>query len=226
MDPCSCLNNSTNENNGQFSELIQLESISGETWTVMNNTGLYSPSSPTPPLAPVVIFNGSALESGLTDGTDNDNDGQIDELDENVFYTLEGIHVDGEGYILTATNGTDIQFIFNKCYYPKIQPGIGNIVIFENLPIDLTAIANYINGVSSMSASGSGSFDLYDGAGNLIQANITALPSSLILGNEYILLSSFNEDAIIPLLPPGPGTPGCTQQLPVLFKVLSSGCSN
>ncbi|MFZ4475317.1 MAG: hypothetical protein ACOYPR_09015, partial [Saprospiraceae bacterium] len=48
-DPCVCKNNATNLTNGQFGEVIKIESITGKVWTVTAVTGLFSQFSPAPP---------------------------------------------------------------------------------------------------------------------------------------------------------------------------------
>ncbi len=118
-DPCVCLNNATNLNNGQFSELIQIHALAGQTWTVASSQGFYTANSPNPPAAPIPVANGTALKVGNTDGIDNDGDGQVDEADEIQYYTISGRHVDAQGFMVTLVNnlGQQIQFM-NTCYYP------------------------------------------------------------------------------------------------------------
>ncbi|HLP93001.1 MAG TPA: HYR domain-containing protein, partial [Saprospiraceae bacterium] len=119
-DPCVCLDNATNQDNGQFSELIQIHALAGQSWTVLSSAGLYLSTSPAPPVVPAPVPNGALLTNGSTDGIDNDGDNQTDELDERVYYTLRARHVDGQGYsaILRNTQGNQIQ-LENKCYYPS-----------------------------------------------------------------------------------------------------------
>ncbi|MBL7780569.1 MAG: HYR domain-containing protein [Saprospiraceae bacterium] len=117
-DPCVCLNNATNADNGQFSELIQIHALSGQNWVVQSSTGLYSTNSPAPPALPVAVANGSPLTSGLSDNMDNDGDNQIDEADEAVYYTFLARHVDGIGYSAVLSNGAQQLSLSNKCYYP------------------------------------------------------------------------------------------------------------
>lgn len=84
-------------------------------WIVLN-------SSPPPPAAPLAIPIGTTLTVGTVDGIDNDNDGQFDEADENVYYTLRGKHVDAIGYTVSVTNSLGVTLsIGNTCYYPNPQ---------------------------------------------------------------------------------------------------------
>ncbi|MCB0619999.1 MAG: hypothetical protein KDC41_15085, partial [Saprospiraceae bacterium] len=118
-DPCVCLNNATTLDNGQFGEFIQILSLAGQTWTLNSATGLYSTASAAPPAAPTPIPLGTVLTVGDADGIDNDNDGDTDEFDEKRFYTLEGIHVDEQGYEAVLGNNLGDQVsLANTCYYP------------------------------------------------------------------------------------------------------------
>ncbi|NND78085.1 MAG: hypothetical protein HKN39_07875 [Flavobacteriales bacterium] len=230
IDPCSCLNNATTSENGQFSEVVQIESLAGESWVVVNSSGFYSMSSPSPALSPIPINLNTPFVQGDLDGFDNDENGVIDNVEENIFYTLQGIHVDGLGYYIQASNGSETANVFNTCYYPEIvlelfiELPIGNFLFFENLPYDLTGPGTVINGATGDPAIGNAVYDLYDASGNLIEANITAIPDYLNLGSEYILVCSFSEDEVLPITPPGPGTPGCLQESTFEFKVVSNGC--
>ncbi|MDO8367928.1 MAG: HYR domain-containing protein [Saprospiraceae bacterium] len=118
-DPCACLDNATTLDNGQFSELIQIQSLAGQTWTIVSSSGLYLVSSPAPPAAPIPVANGTIMTNGQFDGYDNDGDLVIDELDERVYYTFRGRHVDGQGYFaLLRSNLNQEITLENKCYYP------------------------------------------------------------------------------------------------------------
>ena len=116
---CECLNNSTNQDNGQFREVIQIKALAGQTWTLTANTGLFSSASAAPPAAPAALPVGTVMTAGNADGIDNDKNGQIDEANEMIYYTLRGVHVDGLGYNVTLKNvqGQALT-ISNKCYYP------------------------------------------------------------------------------------------------------------
>ncbi|MBK8425642.1 MAG: hypothetical protein IPL27_06485 [Lewinellaceae bacterium] len=86
-DPCICLNNATSLSNGQFGEEITIFAITGQTWTLVANTGLYQPNGPTPPGAPVLIpLNTVITESPAGSGE----------------YILNGVHVDDIGYSITV----------------------------------------------------------------------------------------------------------------------------
>jgi hypothetical protein len=105
-DPCECLNNATEDGNGQFSERITIESYPEETWTVVEQSGLYRVDSPDPPAAPIPIEVGTELtefEPGM--------------------YELPTRIVDGEVYIILSTGnlGFDTLFMSNVCTYPRLN---------------------------------------------------------------------------------------------------------
>jgi hypothetical protein len=114
-----CLNNATTLTDGQFSELITVKSLAGQTWTVVSSTGLFAFSSPAPPAAPVPVANGAAFVMGSADGIDNDGDGSVDEAEEMIYYTLKAKFVEGIGYTVTIqSNLGETATISNKAYYP------------------------------------------------------------------------------------------------------------
>ncbi|MBK8555549.1 MAG: HYR domain-containing protein [Lewinellaceae bacterium] len=118
-DPCVCLDNATNLENGQFSELIQIWALGGQTWTIISSTGLYTANSPNPPAAPTPVANGTLFLNGTVDGLDNNGNGVIDEASEVVYYTFNARHVEAIGYTATFQNDKgQILVLSNKCYYP------------------------------------------------------------------------------------------------------------
>ncbi|MCB9284039.1 MAG: HYR domain-containing protein, partial [Lewinellaceae bacterium] len=115
----ACLDNATTLTNGQFAEIITVKSLAGQTWTVMNSTGLYTNASPAPPAAPVPVANGTAFTMGNLDGIDNDGDGQTDESDEMIYYTLRAKFVECVGYTAMLKNNLNqTGTISNKACYP------------------------------------------------------------------------------------------------------------
>jgi hypothetical protein len=111
--------NATTLDNGQFIDRITVKSLAMQTWTVVSSTGLYLANSPAPPAAPTPLPVGTAFTMGTADGIDNDGNGQIDEANEMVFYTLRGVHVDAVGYTVTIQNNLNqTATISNKAFYP------------------------------------------------------------------------------------------------------------
>lgn len=137
---CNCMNNATTLSDGQFSENITIESNAGETWEITVNTGLYLVDGPAPPMAPVLIPLGTVFEeSEETPGT----------------YLLAGLHIDGQGFSLTVSNGEVDRTISNTCYYPEISiVNFPDEICLSSAPVTLEGSAN--------GAAGTGSF-LIDG---------------------------------------------------------------
>lgn len=123
-DPCTCLNNATDETNGQFSEILSIQADPGRTWTILSNAGMYLASSPPPPAAPIPVPVGT----------------QLVEIEPGV-YEYAFILVDETVYSTIATNGVDTLNISNICEYPTINveelPGAN--VCTGDEPIPLTA---------------------------------------------------------------------------------------
>jgi hypothetical protein len=107
-DPCTCKNNATTLNNGQFDDVVTVNGPAGQTWTVTAISGLYATTSPAPPAAPTPILVGSTM-TALGGGV----------------YELRGIHIDDLGYTITVSNGITTLSTGNRCFYPN--PAIVNI---------------------------------------------------------------------------------------------------
>ncbi len=63
---CQCLNNGVGDEETQFAETIRINSATGETWTVVSSTGLFTSTSPAPPADPVLIADGTVIPEGAT----------------------------------------------------------------------------------------------------------------------------------------------------------------
>ncbi len=103
-DPCHCLNNATTEHNGQFGEQITIISYPGETWQVIEATGMWDPNSPEPPGIPVP-FGVGAFFTETSPGV----------------YVLPFKLIDAIPYSARLSNGTDILMIGNNCTYPTVN---------------------------------------------------------------------------------------------------------
>lgn len=137
---CNCLNNATNLTNGQFSEVITIAAAPGETWEIQTNAGLYLPDSPAPPSAPVQIPLGTDF---------------VESEDEPGIYRLFGIHVDGLGFSITVTNGSEVLMITNTCYYPEISiVNFPDEICLSSLPVTLEGSANGAAGTGSFTVDG------------------------------------------------------------------------
>lgn len=103
-DPCNCLNNSTNEENGQFSEEFAVHSYPGETWRLIGNQGMYLLGSPEPPAAPIQVPLNTIIPEA-----------------EPGRYVLTFRLVDEVTYTAVVTNGFDTLSIMNTCKYPTVN---------------------------------------------------------------------------------------------------------
>ena len=134
-----CLDNATTLDDGQFYELIQIHALAGQTWTVLNADGLFSTTSPAPPAAPIAIPAGTPLVNGMSDGIDNDGDNEVDEFDEMVYYYIEGIHVDCQGYQLSLINdiGQVITIENTGCYPTPEFVNLDGPFCLSTVPFDI-----------------------------------------------------------------------------------------
>ncbi|MCB0707550.1 MAG: cadherin-like domain-containing protein, partial [Saprospiraceae bacterium] len=104
---CSCEDNATTQENGQFSELLNLVAGSGQTWIMTSSSGFYQSSSPAPPLNPIPFPPGFILTESPA-GSGN--------------YPLSGKIVDGQTYNLTFQNEFGQQIsASSSCYYPNLS---------------------------------------------------------------------------------------------------------
>lgn len=199
-DPCSCKNNATTLTNGQFNETITVQAPPGQNWTVSAVSAFYLFTSPPPPAAPVIIPIGTAMTNGTLDGINNDGDGQIDEADENVYYTLKGIHVDAVGYSVTVTNSLGSSgSIGSTCYYPNPSiVGLASVYCQNDPPVPL--VGNAQLGDGSGAATGVGSFTI-NGVPNTVFN-----PAIVGPGTHNVVFSFDAADGV-----PNGSHPGCIQ---------------
>ena len=117
-DPCNCLNNATDQKNGQYGEVVLVvEGAIGDTWTIIDQSGMFLSDSPEPPADPIPVPIGTVLEE------DPDHPGSPT-------YTFR--HVEEIGYMIFVSNGFDTLSIGNTCFYPEIT--------ITNLPADSITI--------------------------------------------------------------------------------------
>ena len=106
---CICLDNATNDVNGQFENTFFIsDALTGDDWVVLNVQNLFAADSPEPPAAPTPIMAGDTLEEY--------DFGQ---------YKLDVRSVDGQAYSVTVSNGIDTVTAGGICTYPEI--GIANV---------------------------------------------------------------------------------------------------
>jgi|GEM_PF-6319716 len=164
--PCACLNNATNSTNGQFSEVVEVTSNPGETWTVVAQTGAYALTSPSPPAAPTALALGSVLtENPAGSG----------------HYQIHFLHVDAIGYTMNVSNGTFTLFQSATCFYPDATiTGLSDTYCTLDAPTVLT---------SSASTSGTSTFTI-DG-----MAATSLNPAILGVGTHTVVLTFDATDA-------------------------------
>ncbi len=109
VEDCTCLDNNSCDNDGQFTTLIRI--INGGTgpWYIAQDSirGLYKDPSPAPPAQPDEFVTGPAGDQMTHIGADT--------------FELSGIHIDGQGYWVLLTDGTDtLEFQIDSahCQYP------------------------------------------------------------------------------------------------------------
>ncbi len=99
-NPCTCLNNesSPNAGDGQFTEqIVILSNLSGQIWSVTAAEGAYNTANG------LVVPGAVAVESGTEDGQYR--------------YVFDVRHVDGQGYSIKFSNGSDNLTASNLCNY-------------------------------------------------------------------------------------------------------------
>ncbi|HRK81583.1 MAG TPA: SdrD B-like domain-containing protein [Saprospiraceae bacterium] len=138
-DPCICLNNSTTETNGQFSEVITIFSYPGENWVLFNPMNLYLTSSPPPPGIPI-LATGVIPFVEVAPGT----------------YQAAFILLHEMPYSARFTNGVDTLGNGNVCRYPTINLSTvppNNLciaeepIIFSGVPSVPGTLTFFVNGV-------------------------------------------------------------------------------
>lgn len=176
-DPCTCLNNATTLDNGQFSETIQVTATTGQNWTVISAFGFYDASSPIPPNIPIVINAGTSL---------------IEAPGGSGIFELEGTLVDGNPYVVTVQNGVGEQLsISNTCYYPNIEMlNLDNPICLNTNPILLEAEAFGATGDTIFTING--------------HPETTFDPMTLGVGTHYVNLT-FDAGIATPNDPSDPG---------------------
>lgn len=184
-DPCKCKNNATTLQNGQFSEQVKVTAASGQTWTVVANTGLFLTTSPPPPAAPIIIPNGTVLlESPAGSG----------------MYLLNGIHVDSIGYNITVTNGISTLNIGDVCYYPNPTFMSLDTAYCKSAPPVTLMTKGFLGNGTNLPVTGSSTY-MVDG--------ITAtqlIPANLSVGGHTVM-GNFDADSVNVM------NPGCIQKM-------------
>ncbi|MFT5911968.1 MAG: hypothetical protein ACI9XO_003500 [Paraglaciecola sp.] len=204
-DPCACLNNATTTENGQFLEEVEITGPAGQMWTVVAVNGLFQTNSTAPPAAPIPIATG-AVFTEVSPG----------------IYHLEGIHVDANGYSLTAEEAGGQQLtISNTCFYsdPMITGLDGPICLFT-APFSSTFEANGVDGMASFTINGNPETEV-----NPMQLGIGTHTVELTFeaGDAlgYLLVDGVVEGApdFAETLLEAMANPGCEQSVSMTFEI-------
>lgn len=107
LDICNCLNNATNEDNGQFLEAVLIQSYADETWRVINISNMFTANTADPPVTPMPLAEGTLMEE-ITPGE----------------YQLRFKVVDDLFFTGMFTNGMDTLTLRNICVYPSINVNV------------------------------------------------------------------------------------------------------
>ncbi|AEE52691.1 MopE-related protein [Haliscomenobacter hydrossis] len=205
-DPCSCaknapiIDNGTTTDLGTFSETVTVEGPSGQTWTIVTVTGLYSDIDATIAYAPGATIPETGVGTGI--------------------FELGGYHRDGVGYTISVTNGQgDTLSIDNTCYYPD--------PVFTGLPavVSPAAAPFQVTGTVANNATGTGTFIL-DGVpqpgASAAPTVITINPGRLSPGNHTLVYSFDADTATSNNL----SDPGCVQEVQQRFQIAHCGCQD
>jgi hypothetical protein len=168
LDNATVKNDGTSTDDGQFEDVVTIKSLAMQTWAVTSSTGAHSTASANPPVVPIALAAGTLFMAGTDDNIDNDGDGQFDEADEMIWYTLKLRHTDCAGYTLNVSNSggrgaapaATNSVLQNKACYPT--PLFSNltgpyclgtspftIVIGEQNNAVPTSIRIFVNGVET-----------------------------------------------------------------------------
>ncbi|WP_187271059.1 SdrD B-like domain-containing protein [Neolewinella aurantiaca] len=107
-DPCNCLNNNTTDFDGQFTEILEIRSNPGQTWTILSNSNMYFLDSDDPPAAPNPVPVGTVIPQVSMDG-------------DMAVYAFEFLLVDSFQYVSVISNGVYSLEIANQCFYPVVR---------------------------------------------------------------------------------------------------------
>ncbi|MBR9920155.1 MAG: T9SS type A sorting domain-containing protein [Bacteroidetes bacterium] len=194
---CTCLDNSTNQDNGQFGESLNVVAGEGQTWTLISSVGFYLTASPPPPNNPIPYPAGSVLAEGPAG-----------------VYAIDGIFVEGETYNLVFQNEFGQQITASStCYYPTLSfVGLDDEYCIGSPPVTLQGNANGASGVASYTIDGAPA-SVFD-------------PGALGVG-QYVIEFSFDAGTATPNDPSDPGcTESISQIVHVLETPDVIACNN
>jgi len=190
FDPCVC-----SAIPGFFDELVTVNALAGQTWTVVSATGLYSSPG-------VAIAAGTAMTEGPLG-----------------VYELSGIHAGGAGYSVTVENEFGQQLsVANTCYLP--EPTLSGVDDFSTACDDpFTVSGGEANGITGeagtiLTVDGSNGFHLEATAAPY---SIEIDPSTLVAG-IYTVCFAFDAGTAANN---DPNDPGCVVTVCEDFEIIN-----
>ena len=120
IQQCYCLNNATTATNGQYEDIIELNTgVTGQVWRLGSPiSGFYNPASQPPPATPILYLNNTLIPE-VSPG----------------LYRIRGLRVSGQSWTLRIVNGTTGQvFTVNStqsCSYPNFAVS-GDVDVCRN----------------------------------------------------------------------------------------------
>lgn len=156
VDPCICLNNASDPNNGQFRIEVAVISPSGQNWRLDSIAAFYDVTSLTPPASPVLYALGTPLTETLND--------PIPGLSR---YWIQAIHINNIPYYIRVVNDLgdkqELSMYSGLCHYeiPEIKGSMGTCI---NNTVEYTI--NNPNPLASYS------WSLPGGGGTILGSNI------------------------------------------------------
>ncbi len=167
-NPCVCLNNATDEDDGQFGETVVVKAATGETWVVIEQMGMSTLDSPDPPGEPIDVPLGTELE----------------EVETGV-YELRFRHIDELGYSVVVSNGRHTLSIENTCFYPTVE--------LENIDEELILCTNDDPFVPEVITSEPGTVEFFLNGESID----TIYPAELEVGETNVLEVVFTPDTTV-----------------------------
>ena len=119
---CTCLNNATNDEDGQFTSNLIITAPSGQIWYIIQDVDIYDPAFPAPaPLTPFTTGSGGVLltETVIAGGLSE--------------YNIEVLHVDGEDFFVRFMNNNSDVYEIESLGCEYTSPIImGEMAVCEN----------------------------------------------------------------------------------------------
>ncbi|MBK9733497.1 MAG: T9SS type A sorting domain-containing protein [Saprospiraceae bacterium] len=139
---CFCLDNATTSDNGQYREVITINSgITGQTWRLMNPLGFFNPLSLAPPASPIPYLNNTLIPETAPG-----------------VYSIAAIRVTARSWSIVVTNGSEVQAMKSDitCTYPSVTIS-GDVAVcpvsseLYTIPVGATSVVWTLTGGGTLS---------------------------------------------------------------------------